>query len=156
MVCLERGREEADSKIGYQIVANYSHLNQHFDLNTASRSRLHEEARQGDHDEARQEDCLDDRSGAGVRDADVALLDERTINHVNYAVGADDVRAEHINFLVVPCYRVTCKWRGKRINKSVTIDARQLKVYNNEMDGSDQCILKLAEFSFEQEASKVC
>lgn len=77
---------------------------------------------------------MDDRSRAGVGDADVALLDERTINHVNYAVGADDVRAEHINFLVVPCYRVTWKCREGRINKSVTIDAYELKVYNNGMD----------------------
>jgi hypothetical protein len=47
--------------------------------------------------------------GTAVRHANVALLDQRTINHVNDSVGADDVRTEYVNLLVVPCYRVACK-----------------------------------------------
>lgn len=73
------------------------------------RVRLHEQFRHDESDEAGQESCVNDFSGARVRDTNVALLDKRTIDYVNDSVGAHDIRTEHINLFVVPCYRVTCK-----------------------------------------------
>lgn len=84
---------------------------------------LHEEFCQSNHDEGRQEDCFYGWCSADIRDTDITFFNERTINHVNDAVGADNVRTEHTNFLVVPCYRVTCNGRKKEINVSATIVA---------------------------------
>lgn len=71
------------------------------------------------------EDCSDEqhkRCGQKINrggsiwicNTDVTLFNKWTINHVNNSIGANHISAEHINLLVLPSYRISWWWRGRR------------------------------------------
>ena len=63
-----------------------------------------------DHDQVRRQ--AGDRRGAGH--PHVALLQQHRVDHVDDAVGALDVRAEHSNPVALPLDLVTCKEKRSR------------------------------------------
>lgn len=66
---------------------------------------------------------MNHRSSTCVGNTNVALLDEGAIDHVDDAVGADHIRAEDVNLLVVPNYRVTCKTERERLDGEFVMEA---------------------------------